>query len=135
VVTGGAGFLGSLTCGSGIRDYIHVNDLAQAHLLAGEMLVARGGTHAFNLGTGIGTSVLEPIQAVKRLAKINPVGCRGPRRQGDPPKLVASFAKAERELGWKPRQSGSTSSSRPRSGGAIVILPHDAAFDMVEIGY
>jgi UDP-arabinose 4-epimerase len=91
--------------GSAIRDYIHVNDLAQAHLLAGEMLVARGGTHVFNLGTGIGTSVLELIETVKRVAKSDPVVRRGPRRQGDPPVLVASFAKAERELGWKPRQS------------------------------
>jgi UDP-arabinose 4-epimerase len=49
--------------------------------------------------------VLELIQAVKRVAKIDPVVRRGPRRQGDPPKLVASFAKAERELGWKPWQS------------------------------
>jgi UDP-arabinose 4-epimerase len=49
--------------------------------------------------------VLELIQAVKRVAKNDPVVRSGPRRQGDPPKLVASFAKAERELGWKPRQS------------------------------
>jgi UDP-arabinose 4-epimerase len=91
--------------GSAIRDYVHVNDLAQAHLLAGEMLVASGGTHVFNLGTGIGTSVLELIEAVKRVAKNDPVVRRGPRRQGDPPVLVASFAKAERELGWRPRHS------------------------------
>jgi UDP-arabinose 4-epimerase len=91
--------------GSAIRDYVHVNDLAQAHLLAGEMLVARGGTHVFNLGTGIGTSVFELIQAVKRVSKNDPMVRRGPRREGDPPKLVASFAKAERELGWRPQQS------------------------------
>jgi UDP-arabinose 4-epimerase len=91
--------------GSAIRDYVHVNDLAQAHLLAGEMLVARGGTHVFNLGTGIGTSVLELIQAVKRASKSDPVVRHGARREGDPPKLVASFAKAERELGWRPKQS------------------------------
>ena len=69
------------------------------------MLIARGGTHVFNLGTGIGTSVLELIQAVKRIARKDPLVHRGPRRQGDPPKLVASFVKAERELGWTPRQS------------------------------
>jgi UDP-arabinose 4-epimerase len=91
--------------GSAIRDYIHVNDLAEAHLLAGKMLIARGGTHVVNLGTGVGTSVLELIQAVKRVTKIDPVVRRGGRREGDPPKLVASFAKAERELGWTPRQS------------------------------
>src|SRR6266702_4472653 len=55
--------------GSAIRDYVHVNDLAQAHLLAGEMLVASGGTHVFNLGTGIGTSVLELIEDVKWVSK------------------------------------------------------------------
>jgi UDP-arabinose 4-epimerase len=91
--------------GSAIRDYVHVNDLAQAHLLAGEMLVARGGTHVFNLGTGVGTSVLELIEAVKRVAKNDPVVRHGLRRQGDPPVLVASFAKAELELGWRPRHS------------------------------
>jgi UDP-arabinose 4-epimerase len=79
--------------------------LAQAHLLAGEMLLARGGTHVFNFGTGVGTSVLELIEAVSRVAGNDPVVCHGPRRQGDPPKLVASFAKAERELGWRPLQS------------------------------
>lgn len=91
--------------GSAIRDYIHVNDLASAHVLAGEMLVARGGTHAFNLGTGVGTSVLELIEAVRRVAKSEPAVRLGPRREGDPPRLVASYAKAERELGWRPRQS------------------------------
>jgi UDP-arabinose 4-epimerase len=93
------------TDGTAIRDYIHVCDLAQAHLLAGEMLMARGGTHVFNLGTGIGTSVLELVQAVKRAAGTDPIVHRGPRRPGDPPKLIASFAKAKRELGWIPRQS------------------------------
>jgi UDP-arabinose 4-epimerase len=91
--------------GSAIRDYIHVNDLARAHLRAGELLLDRGGTHVFNLGTGVGTSVLELIQAVKRVAKSEPVVCHGPRRPGDPAKLVASFAKAERELGWRPQHS------------------------------
>ena len=91
--------------GSAIRDYIHVNDLARAHLLAGEMLLQRGGTHVFNLGTGVGTSVLELIETVKRVAKREPAVRHGPRRSGDPAKLVASFAKAERELGWRPQHS------------------------------
>jgi UDP-arabinose 4-epimerase len=91
--------------GSAIRDYVHVNDLARAHLLAGEMLLQRGGTHVFNLGTGVGTSVLELIETVKRVAKREPAVRHGPRRSGDPAKLVASFAKAERELGWRPQHS------------------------------
>lgn len=91
--------------GSAIRDYIHVNDLARAHLLASEMLLDRGGTHVFNLGTGVGTSVLELIGAVKRAAGTDPNVRFGQRREGDPPVLVAAYAKAERELGWSPQHS------------------------------
>jgi UDP-arabinose 4-epimerase len=91
--------------GSAIRDYIHVNDLARAHLLAGEMLLDRAGTHVFNLGTGVGTSVLELIGTVKRAAGTDPAVRFGQRREGDPPVLVAAYAKAERELGWTPQQS------------------------------
>ncbi|MET4322927.1 UDP-glucose 4-epimerase GalE [Bradyrhizobium sp. RT5a] len=91
--------------GSAIRDYVHVNDLARAHLLAGEMLVAREGVHTFNLGTGIGTSVFELVEAVNRVVGISPCLRLGPRREGDPAVLVASYAKAERELRWKPEHS------------------------------
>lgn len=91
--------------GSAIRDYIHVSDLAQAHLLAGEMLMEQGGVHAFNLGTGIGTSVLELVETVGRIAGSAPAVHYGPRREGDPPVLIASYAKAERELGWQPQYS------------------------------
>jgi UDP-arabinose 4-epimerase len=91
--------------GSAIRDYIHVKDLAQAHLLAGEMLMGQGGVHFFNLGTGVGTSVLELVETVRRIAGNAPVVRYGARREGDPPKLVASFAKAARELGWRPTNS------------------------------
>lgn len=91
--------------GSAIRDYIHVQDLARAHLLASEMLLDRGGTHVFNLGTGIGTSVLELIGTVKRVAGTDPAVRFGQRREGDPPVLVAAYAKAERELGWTPQHS------------------------------
>lgn len=91
--------------GSAIRDYVHVSDLARAHLLAGEMLVAREGTHVFNLGTGVGISVFELIKAVKRIAGRDPAIRLGSRREGDPPVLVASYAKAEQELGWKPQHS------------------------------
>jgi UDP-arabinose 4-epimerase len=92
--------------GSAIRDYIHVNDLARAHVLAGEMLLQKGGTHFFNLGTGVGTSVLELIEAVRRATGREVSLKNGARREGDPPRLVASFAKVEQELGWRPQQSG-----------------------------
>lgn len=91
--------------GSAIRDFVHVADLARAHVLAGEMLLARGGTHQFNLGTGIGTSVLELLAAVERATGRAPAFRNGARRDGDPPILVAAFAKAERELGWRPEKS------------------------------
>lgn len=91
--------------GSAIRDYIHVKDLARAHLLAGEMLLDRAGTHVFNLGTGVGTSVFELIGAVRRAAGTDPAVRFGQPREGDPPVLVAAYAKAERELGWTPQHS------------------------------
>lgn len=91
--------------GSAVRDYVHVEDLARAHLLAGEMLLTRGGTHVFNLGTGVGTSVLQLVAAVKRVTRGDLAIQYGARRAGDPPMLVASFTKAERELGWKPEKS------------------------------
>jgi UDP-arabinose 4-epimerase len=91
--------------GSAIRDYVHVVDLARAHLLASEMLFSRAGTQVFNLGTGVGTSVFELIDAVRRAAGRDPVVRLGCRREGDPPMLVASHDKAERELGWSPQHS------------------------------
>jgi UDP-arabinose 4-epimerase len=92
--------------GSAIRDYIHVCDLARAHVLAGEKLLRESGVHIYNLGTGVGTSVLELVDAVRRAAPSEPKVDMGPRRAGDPPALVASFEKARNELGWEPRQSG-----------------------------
>jgi UDP-arabinose 4-epimerase len=74
-------------------------------LLAGEMLIRQGGVHVFNLGTGVGTSVLELVEAVGRIAGAAPAVLYGSRREGDPPKLVASFEKAARELGWHPTNS------------------------------
>lgn len=88
--------------GTCIRDYIHVDDLAEAHLLALERL-ERGKGLCYNLGIGKGYSVLEVIRAVESVAgKTVPVKL-GPRRPGDPPVLVASSEKAQRELGWRPR--------------------------------
>lgn len=86
-----------------IRDYIHVSDLATAHLKALEYLVKGGESQAFNLGTGQGKSVREVLTAVSKVAgKEVPTEIR-PRRAGDPPVLVANPAAAHKLLVWKPQ--------------------------------
>ena len=91
--------------GTCLRDYIHVEDLAEAHLKALKLLDSTAGAQAFNLGTGIGVSVREVLAAVGKLAG-NPVPViEGPRREGDAPQLYASPGKAERELGWRAAQT------------------------------
>jgi UDP-glucose 4-epimerase len=88
--------------GTCIRDYIHVDDLAEAHLLALEKLEP-GKQLRYNLGTGHGYSVREVIDTAEAVTgKLAPVR-EGPRRPGDPPRLVAAAEKGQRELGWKPR--------------------------------
>jgi UDP-glucose-4-epimerase GalE len=91
--------------GTCVRDYIHVMDLADAHVRALDYLADGGQSSAFNLGTGQGYSVKSVISAVERVA-----GCRVPtrignRRPGDPPVLVADAARAKAVLGWEPRRS------------------------------
>jgi UDP-glucose-4-epimerase GalE len=88
--------------GTCIRDYIHVDDLAEAHLFALERLEP-GKESRYNLGTGRGYSVREVIQLAEEVTGKTIAVKRGPRRPGDPPALVASSAKIQRELGWKPR--------------------------------
>jgi len=89
--------------GSAVRDYVHVTDLADAHVLAMQYLVEGGGSGAFNLATGRGTSVLEVIQAVETvLGRRVPVR-DAPRRPGDPPALYARAELAAKVLGWQPR--------------------------------
>lgn len=87
--------------GSAIRDYIHVTDLARAHVLAGEWILDRSGFHPFNLGTGQGTTVLEIANAVAAACGSKHPARMGARRAGDPPVLVADAAKARRDLGWQ----------------------------------
>jgi UDP-arabinose 4-epimerase len=86
--------------GTCLRDYIHVEDLAAAHLKALDLLKAKGGSHAFNLGTGQGVSVREVLASVARLAGTAPAAVEAPRREGDATMLYASPEKARRELGW-----------------------------------
>jgi UDP-glucose-4-epimerase GalE len=88
--------------GTCIRDYIHVDDLAEAHLLALEALAA-GKQLRFNLGTGRGYSVREVIRTVEEVTGKKVPVKEGPRRPGDPPALVAASEKGQRELGWRPK--------------------------------
>ncbi len=88
--------------GTCVRDYIHVDDLASAHLLALEKLTP-DKVLVCNLGTGQGHSVREVIRAVEAVSGRKVPVEVGPRRAGDPPVLVAAAATAERELGWNPR--------------------------------
>jgi UDP-glucose 4-epimerase len=85
--------------GTCIRDYIHVLDLASAHILA----LSTQKSDFFNLGTGGGTSVREVIDACRKITGHPIPAVEKPRRQGDPPRLVASSEKAKEKLGWKPQ--------------------------------
>jgi UDP-glucose 4-epimerase len=91
--------------GTCIRDYIHVVDLAQAHILAVEYLLDGGASQAFNVGTGSGHSVREMIAAVEDVTGKKVPHIIGPRREGDPPRLVANADKLRQTLGWNPRYS------------------------------
>ena len=91
--------------GTCIRDYIHVEDLAEAHILALEYLLAGGASDQFNVGTGFGHSVMEVIRAVEEVTGQKVPYVMGTRREGDPPRLVASSGKLQSRLGWQPRSS------------------------------
>ena len=89
--------------GTCIRDYIHVTDLARAHILALDYLLNGGENNVFNLGNGVGFSVKEVID-VARAVTGHPIPAQvSPRRAGDPAQLVASSEKAKTVLGWKPQ--------------------------------
>jgi UDP-glucose-4-epimerase GalE len=89
--------------GTCIRDYIHVVDLAEAHVVAVEKLLAGGASDAFNVGTGEGHSVMEVLRGVEEITGRTVPFEFGPRRAGDAPALVANSDKLKRALGWKPR--------------------------------
>lgn len=91
--------------GTAVRDFIHVADLAEAHLRAGEYLLDGGEPTALNLGSGHGVTVLEAVAALQK-ASGRPLSPRfEDPRPGDPPELVASIDKARRLLGWVPKRS------------------------------
>ena len=89
--------------GSCIRDYIHVNDLAQAHILALERLCGGGASDRFNVGTGTGRTVMQVIGAAEEVTGQKVPHVVGRRRPGDPPSLVAGADKLRGALGWKPQ--------------------------------
>ena len=89
--------------GTCIRDYIHVLDLTEAHVAALESLLNGGASDHFNVGTGAGQSVLDVMRAVEDVTGKKVPYAIGPRRDGDPPALVADSSKLQRTLGWKPR--------------------------------
>ena len=89
--------------GSCIRDYIHVEDLAKAHILALKYLQSGGASERFNLGNERGTSVLEVIEAVKKVTGKDFKVTLSDRRPGDPATLVGSSDKVKAVLGWEPR--------------------------------
>jgi UDP-glucose-4-epimerase GalE len=88
--------------GTCVRDYIHVNDLAQAHALALDHLRSGKSSDVFNLGSGTGHSVQEVVEACRQVTGHPIPTVKAARRPGDPPVLVAVSTKAERELGWRP---------------------------------
>ena len=87
--------------GTCIRDYVHVMDLAQAHILALKKLDQ--GSAVYNLGSGAGFSVRQVIETARAVTGHPIPAVIGPRREGDPARLIASSQKARRELGWEPR--------------------------------
>jgi UDP-glucose-4-epimerase GalE len=91
--------------GTCIRDYIHVSDLADAHIFAVEHLLSGGASDVFNVGTGHGKSVKEVLASVERVTGKKPPFTIGPRREGDPPSLVADSSKLQTKLGWAPKRA------------------------------
>ena len=89
--------------GTCIRDYIHVMDLADAHILALKRLNNGGNSAIFNLGNGEGFSVKQVIEVARKVTGHTIPAVVSPRRAGDPAKLVATSAKAMKELNWTPK--------------------------------
>jgi UDP-glucose 4-epimerase len=88
--------------GTCVRDYIHVNDLAQAHILALDYLLSGGASDQFNVGTGTGHTVMEMIRVVEEVTGKKVPYVMGSRREGDSPSLVAASDKLRQKLAWAP---------------------------------
>ncbi len=92
--------------GTCVRDYVHVNDIARAHLAALGLMEAEPGAHAFNLGNGTGFTNLEVIEAARRVTNRDIPVTMAPRREGDAAMLVADSTRARERLGWRPELPG-----------------------------
>ena len=90
--------------GTAVRDYIHIEDLGEAHLLALKHLRGGGGSQFLNLGNGLGYSVLQVIETARQVSGREIAYELGPRREGDPPRLVGDASRARAVLGWVPRR-------------------------------
>jgi UDP-glucose 4-epimerase len=91
--------------GTCIRDYIHVVDLAKSHVLAMDFLIKKPGKHAFNVGTGVGVSVLDAVKAFEKTNNLKINYSIGPRRSGDIEKIYANGNLVKTKLGWEPKES------------------------------
>ncbi|MBT5274319.1 MAG: UDP-glucose 4-epimerase GalE [Flavobacteriales bacterium] len=91
--------------GTCIRDYIHVVDLAKSHVLAMDFLINNPGKHAFNVGTGIGVSVLDAVKAFEKTNNLSINYSIGPRRDGDIEQIYANGSLVKAKLGWKAKES------------------------------
>jgi len=91
--------------GTAIRDYIHVEDLGDAHRLALVHLRNGGESEFLNLGNGTGYSVLEVIETVRKVSGKDVPVEKAPRREGDPPRLVGDAGRAREVLGWEPKRA------------------------------
>jgi UDP-arabinose 4-epimerase len=112
--------------GTAVRDYIHVADLAAAHVAALDYLKGGGDTAIVNLGTGSGHSVREVIAAVERIGGRAVPRFEAPRRPGDPPELVADAALAAEKLGWRARCSDLDTIVRTATAWHLRHQPHTA---------
>jgi len=113
--------------GTCIRDYVHVSDLAAGHVAALRHLLGGGPNLALNLGSGTGHSILEVMRAIREVTGREVPVRMGPRRPGDPPVLCADTARAERELGFRPRFSDLATVIRhaaPTFGVEVRDAPH-----------
>ncbi|HVY12597.1 MAG TPA: UDP-glucose 4-epimerase [Alphaproteobacteria bacterium] len=90
--------------GTPVRDFVHVDDLAEAHIAGLRHLLDGGASDVFNLGSGKGYSVREVVETVHDVTRQDFVVNEGARRPGDPPYLVADIAKAKAKLGWQPKR-------------------------------